>query len=592
MTKRMQWLASLKKRYHNKIRGRILLYMCIIAFSIITCFSIFNFFLAADTIKKENEGIIRLKLSTACSSIESAVQDYSLPLYSIYISDSYKDMIYQNISDDTPVSSRLDFLRNFISVLRNTCTMKPEIDIYIKDSLYWGYPISYYHPVSEVSTCEWYQKVEASPKQAIIYSVEYSEEELENLLIGTVKIQHTSGVQMGIARITIPFSNFFGIFQAQFEVSNGGIYLCDTEGGVIHATGKHFGEDFTPAAYGDGDSMTYEGEKYFVFSENIEKYGWKLCYVSAERNVVPRNVTDINRIAVFAVVLIVASVVIMLLFSHMLTYKLTALAKNVEEINIDDPSLGFDPEKYGSDEVGILACAFEHAINKIKALNQKNLLMEKERYSIEYQALQEQVRPHFLNNSLSAVSSMAEDIGAYDIREALLSIAKFYRLSLSHGANLITVADEIELLKQYINICRLRFEDRVSLSLKVDQEALGCYTPKLVIQPFVENSIMHGLRTSGSDYQEDIVSINVKRSGDRLTIVIDDNGKGMDEQTLKNILMEDSVNKKRHAVCNVDRRIKLYFGEQYGVTIKSTPQLGTSVVITIPAMEDVRKTGE
>ena len=93
---------------------------------------------------------------------------------------------------------------------------------------------------------------------------------------------------------------------------------------------------------------------------------------------------------------------------------------------------------------------------------------------------------------------------------------------------------------------------------------------------------MHGLRTDGVDYQDDIVSISVERSGDELHFIIDDNGRGMDSDTLDRILLEGSGN-KRHAICNVNRRIKLYFGESYGVSITSTPNYGTSVIIRIPA---------
>ena len=584
----MKKMLTSKTRYTERVfsnmktRNRIMLYSGIVILSAILCFSIFNLYAVAHTMRKESQNLIRMKLSAVEDNIEASVRNYSRPLYSIYINDEFKDMIYDfDLDNISSIMSVISSLNNFSVLSLSGYTQVPSLKIYIEDSVGFDYHSRFFRSASEVAEEEWYRDIIGSRRQAVICRVEYSEDEALLTLAG--KIQHNaSRTQLGAARVAIPFGVILSDLFENFDFSAEAVYLCDGDGRIIYRRGLDLGGDFSPITLEDGETFRHGGCKYLSYRHNITKYGWSLVYVGAENSIARSQLDNTQSMVWFSIILVIFSIGAMMLFSRALTARLIRLTQDVENISADDPSLKLDPSLHGNDEVGVLAAAFENAVAQINQLTERSVLLEKERSAIEYQALQEQVSPHFLNNSLSAVSAMAVDIGAYDIRDALLSIAKFYRLSLSHGANLIPVSDEIELLRQYVNICRLRFGDKVSISLSVDENALSCYTPKLVIQPFVENAIMHGLRTNGVDYQDDIVSISVERSGDELHFIIDDNGRGMDSDTLDHILLEGSGN-KRHAICNVNRRIKLYFGESYGVSITSTPNYGTSVIIRIPA---------
>ncbi len=570
--------------YNMKARNRIMLYSSVVIFSAILCFSIFNLYAVSWTMRKESQNLIQMKLAAVDDSLRASIRDYSRPLYSIYINDELKELIYEfDLNNISSLMSVISSLNNFSVVSLSGYTRMPALRIYIEDDVGFKYRNRFFRSASEVSEEEWYREILESRRQAVICHVEYPEDG-DALLTLAGKIPYSaSRMQLGAARVTIPFSAVLNKLPGNFDLSAEAIYLCDGGERVIYGCGLELGDGFDPLSCPDGKTFRLNGKKHVSYRRDMPDYGWTLVYVGAENSVARSQLDNTQSMVWFSVLLVVLSIGAMTLFSRLLTSRLIRLTQDVGNIGADEPSLRLDPSLHGDDEVGVLAAAFEGAVARINLLTERSINLEKERSAIEYQALQEQVSPHFLNNSLSAVSAMAVDIGAYDIRDALLSIAKFYRLSLSHGANLIPVSDEIELLRQYVNICRLRFGDRVSISFSVDEQALSCYTPKLVIQPFVENAIMHGLRTSGDDYRDDIVSISVKRRGDELLFVIDDNGRGMDCETLRRVLSEDG-SRKRHAIQNVNRRIKLYFGERYGVLISSDPSYGTSVTIRIPAV--------
>ncbi len=574
-------------RSNMKIRSRIMLYSGIIVIVLVVCFMVFNLYATTRSMKAEAERLILVKLETMSDELETAVKEYSRPLYSIYVNDELKDLLYPQTSRRTSMFLSISTLRTFPAILRGTYSIKPRLYIYVDESTGFEYYVSGYYRTSEVENEEWYKEIKEATKQAVLYHVEYPEGG-KALLTAAVKMQHSNGVWLGAARLTVSFEDLFLPLSDLLDVRDGAVCLYDSDNRIIYKSGTGLSDEQIELAAGGLGGFSYGGKTYRVFSEDIEKYGWKLRYIASEDSLIQGRLDRIQVPLLFSLLLAALSAGLMLLFSRLMTARLVRLTENVESLKVDDPDIRLDESLHGNDEVGVLTSAFENTILQIRSLTEHNSRIQKERYAIEYQALQEQVSPHFLNNSLSAVSAMAVDIGAYDIRDALLSIAKFYRLSLSHGASLITVSDEIEILKQYINICRLRFGDRISLSLSVSEDTLNYYTPKIVIQPFVENSIMHGLRTNGEDYREDIVSIGVEHSGDELLFTIDDNGRGMDEQTLRRIL-NSYEGEKRHAIGNVNKRIKLYFGEEYGVSITSTPGFGTSVCIRIPAISDPDK---
>lgn len=221
----------------------------------------------------------------------------------------------------------------------------------------------------------------------------------------------------------------------------------------------------------------------------------------------------------------------------------------------------------------------------------------------EYLALQNQINPHFLYNTLEGIRSEAILAGLDGVAEMTEALATFFRYTISKVDHLVTLEDELANIENYYVIQQYRFGDRLSLSIEYDDddemESLDCLIPKLTLQPIVENSIYHGLEEkTGKGH----LVIRITRTKKRLMITVSDDGVGMDAAQLDELnrkmsaaSMEDiqTRTEKRGgiAVVNVNNRIRLLFGEEYGLYFYSTPDVGTDVEITLPVLTDEAEAG-
>jgi two-component system, sensor histidine kinase YesM len=215
----------------------------------------------------------------------------------------------------------------------------------------------------------------------------------------------------------------------------------------------------------------------------------------------------------------------------------------------------------------------------------------------EFVALQSQINPHFLYNTLEAIRGEALLNDNLEIAGMIEALARFFRYSISKKGDLVTLRDELSNVQDYIMIQQYRFDDKLSFEIKyddVDKEVWGYKIPKLTIQPIIENSIYHGLETKMGEGK---ITIRITDTDKRLIINIADNGLGMDKETLEklnyklrnSVLSESIENIEKHsgiALVNANQRLRLYFGEEFGITLSSTLSLGTDVEIVLPVLKD------
>ena len=211
---------------------------------------------------------------------------------------------------------------------------------------------------------------------------------------------------------------------------------------------------------------------------------------------------------------------------------------------------------------------------------------QNERRKSELDALQSQINPHFLYNTLESITWMIE---AQKNEEAVIMIselAKLLRVSLSRGKTIIPVKDELQHSRSYMNIQLVRYKERFQMEFQMDKEIEDYCIVKLVIQPILENAIYYGVGNMDED-DEGKITVRGEKKEDDIYIIIEDNGMGMRKEVLENILKDNNKVPKHGSgvgVINVHSRIQLMFGEQYGLGIYSEPDEGTRVVIHIPAI--------
>ena len=247
---------------------------------------------------------------------------------------------------------------------------------------------------------------------------------------------------------------------------------------------------------------------------------------------------------------------------------------------------GKKPEIYigGSREIRYLGYSIRSSYEQIQELMRKILWEQNERRKSELDALQSQINPHFLYNTLDSITWMIEggrnDEAAYMITQ----LARLFRISLSGGRTIISVADELQHAKCYMNIQKVRYKDSFDVTFETDPEVERCCVVKLILQPILENAINYGI--SGMDDCGRIKVSGALKDG-KVFLTVEDNGIGIPREEVELLLTDGSrIHKKGSGVglVNVNNRLQILFGKEYGLRVESEPDEGTRVIICIPAI--------
>jgi len=238
----------------------------------------------------------------------------------------------------------------------------------------------------------------------------------------------------------------------------------------------------------------------------------------------------------------------------------------------------------GAYEVEQLSKRFNLMLRRIRELMDQIIQEQEAKRKSELDVLQSQINPHFLYNTLNSVTRLAELGRNEEVVTTITSLSRFFRISLSKGKHIISVQDELEHVRHYLIIQTIRFKNRFRYEIRADEAALKCSTLKLILQPLVENAIHHGIEKSA---EEGFIDIEARLDGDNLIFQIRDNGIGMTSDTVEKLL-SGNIRSERGSgvgVRNVQERITLYYGPGYGLHFESEPEEGTTVTITIPAVQ-------
>ena len=199
--------------------------------------------------------------------------------------------------------------------------------------------------------------------------------------------------------------------------------------------------------------------------------------------------------------------------------------------------------------------------------------------------MQAQINPHFLYNSLDLINCVAIQRDVPEIIDMVNALVEFYKLSLSNGKEIISLKDELSHVKMYVKIQNLRFEKEIILNSNEEEWLCKYCIPKIILQPIVENAIMHGILEK-DDENAGIIDINFKKNKDDIIINVSDNGIGMNNEMINSTLHLDSKNKKSgYGIQNINDRLSVFFGPEYGISIKSEINIGTTVTVRIPKIE-------
>jgi two-component system sensor histidine kinase YesM len=323
------------------------------------------------------------------------------------------------------------------------------------------------------------------------------------------------------------------------------------------------------------------GREVLYTTKTSEYTGWMVVGVSYMDELFYNRSEIEYYFAIIAVACFLGSVLLSYYISLKITRPIEILRKSVQAI--EGGNFNIEVTVNSTDEVNGLAQDFNIAIRKIKELIEQNAQTYEQKRKHELKSLQAQINPHFLYNTLDSIIWMIECGESKDAITMTSTLAKFFRLGISKGGDIISVKDEIEHLRCYLTIQKMRYKDSLDYSIDVDPAIYSCRTLKLLIQPLVENAIYHGLKG-----QDKIGMLNVIgfRDGKDLVFKVIDNGIGMTGKELSQIFNSNLPSKGSSGigVKNVLDRIQLYFGPNYGVSFESMKGKGTTAIIRLPAI--------
>ena len=374
---------------------------------------------------------------------------------------------------------------------------------------------------------------------------------------------------------------------------HGYCYLMDERGNMVYHpqqqllyAGLKKEEAGRLACLGDG---TYVEDTVIYSVQRVPGSTWRVVGVSYIDETVNESFRQMVRITVITAGLVfLAALAAGWVLSRLLSRPLQQLETAMEQFEQDADHFAFQAVR-GTREVQNLSDSFGHMVGRIQQLmttvREEEIVLRK----TELKALQAQINPHFLYNTLDSIQWMCEQGKNEDAIKMIGALARLFRISISRGHELIPIRDELRHAESYLVIQSYRYRDRFAYSFEIDESLLDCLCNKITIQPLIENAIYHGI---GNMPDDGVITVRVFRDPEAaapdaadILIEVEDNGVGMTEAQCAAILKKERSDSSGIGIKNVNDRLKIFFGDKYGITIRSELDAGTCVTVRLPRVE-------
>ena len=424
------------------------------------------------------------------------------------------------------------------------------------------------------------------------------------ILAGSSLTRPDTGEKFGTVIFAIPESDIFSTYSNVKLGTTGEIFICDEEGNLISSgdikklDSMKVDDEYLNIIKDSGTGIRYLNENGKQVMAVIKPlYGTE--WLVAGRVPVNELSENVNVLISLTLIMIAAGIIISLIF---ISFLVESIVKPVRQIicamnEAENGNLDVSVEVSGEYEISEIAKYFNSMIAKIRKLIEDEYVIERKKKEAEMNVLMGQINPHFLYNTLESIVWKAQMIGETQISEMAASLGRLYRLSVNKGVLYVKVSEELEHVKAYVDIQKFRYKDKFDCGILVkDKSLLDDLTLKMMLQPIVENSIVYCVEPTSSFVR---IAIEVDKSGNNLVFSVKDDGVGMSRDKVEKLQQkindfteeEPKTNgtKPRHhrgiGLKNINERIKLYFGNDYGISIESQKGVGTRVTVTVPVID-------
>ncbi len=531
------------------------------------------------------------------SNLENKINIYNNLIDSIVVNGTLQNVFSKQ--DEYSMRDTIDVWRLFYREIDNLIYAKNPQEIY-SIMLYAkgdnfprdGMHLSNYKQVEEE---DWF--IETFRQRKPFYYYQRKIEALNIDLVSFVKFipnlnGNTYTQELGLIKIDLLAQEFFGVTQKSSAMESYDLFVLDSQDKIIYTNStQEFPEEELAGTLQQSKvqsghiilSSKYNNRIAVVDQNN--SCNWKVCLMF-QNNKLDQKFND-TYVFIFMILLMMLAFMILLTFLFTTAYsrRTNQLIRKIRNLGKGD--LIVEDVIHGNDEIGTIDAAFNHMILSLNEQIDKNYIQWIAMQEAELKALQLQINPHFLYNTLESISGMASVKGCSDISKVSEKLGMMFRYSINKsGTELVTLNEEIQHVMNYFYIQNVRFGDTITPIIEISDDLKKCKIPRFILQPIVENSIIHGF---AGNKRQGCIEISASAVESNLIIDIYDDGVGMSETQVNDL--NEYINKiktnlhEEHrsiGVKNVNTRIKLMFGEQYGLQIRSKPSAGTQVRIILP----------
>lgn len=501
----------------------------------------------------------------------------------VVVNSTLTDMIQERTAKETDIHQQMEqkeYIRSYLQGVEGN-TQNIRIKVYVPDEFVYSADGDYIFPLTQADESPWYQK---KGKQKIYFAPGiYLEEEYQERHIALVRdVWDRSGYQTrnGVLRMDIEVKELEDILWNATPTEHAVTYLINEEGIIVAASSQEklaaigLPEEF------DLRESRFHDKKVYYMRDRIRNTDWEMI------TIIPKNdmISGIAKLqTMVAGMMVLFGVLTIAGGAAIISWIVRRISHLVDSINqVKEGNLDVRLENDSMDEIGVLYDNYNEMIERTSDLMDEQYRMGISLKSAELKALQSQINPHFLYNTLDTVNWLAYAGRTEEIHKAVVSLSKYYRLILNKGQDTLTLEEELRHVEYYMKIQDIRFPDKLTYEVDVKEEIKSSIVPKIILQPLVENAISHGIWEKKSK-QGTIRVLGYEENDQTVCIKVMDDGVGMDADTLSKVMTGSiQTSGSSYGVKNVHARLQLMFGEEYGLSYESKEGEGTCVTIRIP----------
>ena len=592
--------SSLKNRALSQTAVLIIVTMCIM---VTVFYMVFHSRAFNERGKYEEENLVNMEayLNSYLEEVDSIAKNVN---YNYYLQD-YLETVIKEEDDyvDSGIGKNMRSYEMSSQAFSDTLLSRADISsimIFGKKKMLLNRSMYTYQKVAlDYSKLDWYAKAVAKPQDAIITGPNrhsFFDTDDEVISLSREVQSYENGTFRGVILINLNMNKITEICNSFQEKQENFICIINDKGELVYEQQngrerfafdeKENRQELNTALGKTKEScfrLNYRGEKYLITRTDMKTTGWTLVSMVPYKSVMAETMA-ISGVMILAVA--ITLIVTLLLLNRILTgvvKPLKKLEKYMVQVNPDNMDQRM--EILTDDEIGHLSMKFNQMMDRIRNLKEQVIEEQEDKRKYELEALQAQINPHFLYNTLDSIIWMAEtnDSNIVAMTEAL---AKLFRISLNKGNEEISLERELEHVKNYLIIQSMRYADKFTYEISAEPGVERCRTIKLILQPIVENCIYHGIKKKRGTGK---ITIRAYRREQNLIIEVSDDGCGMPEEICRKILSDEieseNISGSGIGVKNVNERIQLRFGKKYGLSYSSEEGVGTTVTYVLPYNE-------